>query len=75
MHIRERQAQNADRINATILSGGTVRFLDYPYGDWKRVARAWACEAQVMLLFKDATERMIGTENNDSYTLEYRNGP
>lgn len=71
-HINDSQARRSDQINSFLFRGGSVLFLEYPAGEWRGVAWAVAEGAKVRLRFEDGGERLIGTESNDSYTLEWR---
>jgi hypothetical protein len=68
----------ADQINNYIARGGIVRLrADGP--EWRTITAAQPenpmFSAWTLVMFDDGTERVLGTEANDSFTLEYAPGP
>ena len=65
----------ADQINRYIARGGIVRLrADGP--EWRTIINANHMFSEwTFVTFNDGTERVLGTEANDSFTLEYAPGP
>lgn len=62
--------RRAANINAAIERGRSVESLEV--GGWKSIRVAHASGPHVLLFFADGTDRRMGTESNDTFTLRFR---